>query len=34
MQENFHQLFADLNEETALRTILEGTATEMGERFF
>ena len=34
MQENFHQPFADLNEETALRTILEGTATETGERFF
>ena len=34
MEENFHQPFADLDEETALRTILEGTATETGERFF
>jgi PAS domain S-box-containing protein len=34
MEENFHQPFTDLDEETALRTILEGTATETGERFF
>ena len=34
MQENFQQPFTDLDEETALRTILEGTATETGERFF
>ena len=34
MQENFQQLFTALDEETALRTILEGTATETGERFF
>ncbi len=34
MQENFHQPFTDLDEETALRTILEGTAIETGERFF
>ena len=34
MQENFQQPFTALDEETALRTILEGTATETGERFF
>jgi PAS domain S-box-containing protein len=34
MQENFQQPFTNLNEETALRSILEGTATETGERFF
>ena len=34
MEENFHQPFTDLDEESALRTILEGTATETGERFF
>jgi len=34
MQENFQQPFTNLDEETALRTILEGTATETGERFF
>ncbi|UCH91333.1 MAG: sigma 54-interacting transcriptional regulator [Nitrospirota bacterium] len=34
MQENFQQPFTNLDEESALRTILEGTATETGERFF
>ena len=34
MKENFQQPFTSLNEDTALRTILEGTATETGERFF
>lgn len=34
MQGNFQQPFTNLDEETALRTILEGTATETGERFF
>ena len=34
MQENFQQPFTNLDEETALRTILEGTATETGWRFF
>jgi PAS domain S-box-containing protein len=34
MQENFQQPFTNMDEETALRTILEGTATETGERFF
>ena len=34
MTEHFQQPFANLDEETALRTILEGTATETGERFF
>ncbi|MDH5574522.1 MAG: sigma 54-interacting transcriptional regulator [Nitrospirota bacterium] len=34
MKENFQQPFTGLDEETALRTILEGTATETGERFF
>jgi PAS domain S-box-containing protein len=34
MQEKFQQPFTDLDEETAHRTILEGTATETGERFF
>lgn len=29
-----HDLLTNLNEETALRTILEGTATVTGERFF
>ena len=33
MQENFQQPFTDLDEETALRTILEGTATETGNDF-
>ena len=34
MEANFTHPFTDLDEETALRTILEGTATETGERFF
>jgi PAS domain S-box-containing protein len=34
MKENFQQPPTDLDEKTALRTILEGTATETGERFF
>jgi PAS domain S-box-containing protein len=34
MTENFQQPFTSLDEETALRTILKGTATETGERFF
>jgi len=34
MAENFQQPFTSLDEETALRTILKGTATETGERFF
>ena len=34
MTEPVQQPFANLDEETALRTILEGTATETGERFF
>ena len=34
MTEHFQQPFTNLDEETALRTILEGTATETGEGFF
>ncbi len=34
MTENVQQPFTSLDEETALRTILKGTATETGERFF
>ncbi len=34
MTEPYKAPFASLDEETALRTILEGTATETGERFF
>ena len=34
MAEKFQEPFSSLDEETALRTILEGTATETGERFF
>ncbi|MFZ1748365.1 MAG: sigma 54-interacting transcriptional regulator, partial [Nitrospirales bacterium] len=34
MPESYHDLLTNLNEETALRTILEGTATVTGERFF
>lgn len=34
MPESQHFPFANLDEETALRTILEGTATVTGERFF
>ena len=33
-KESQHVPFTNLNEETALRTILEGTATVTGERFF
>jgi GAF domain-containing protein len=34
MSDDFQQPFTNLDEDTALRTILEGTATETGERFF
>ncbi len=34
MAGSHHDLLTNLNEETALRTILEGTATVTGERFF
>ena len=34
MSDNIEQPFTNLDEDTALRTILEGTATETGERFF
>ena len=34
MHEDQSSPLRDLNEEAALRTILEGTATETGERFF
>jgi len=34
MKEDYQQAFTNLDEGTALRTILEGTATETGERFF
>ncbi|MEX0830319.1 MAG: sigma 54-interacting transcriptional regulator [Nitrospirales bacterium] len=34
MSDDVQQPFTNLDEDTALRTILEGTATETGERFF
>jgi len=34
MSDDFQQPFTNLDEVTALQTILEGTATETGERFF
>ena len=34
MAEDIHPSMQDLDEDAALRTILEGTATETGEQFF